>query len=147
MEIVERISKHGATWQEIELLEQRIKRQLPDDYRQFLVSENGGRPAPTAFEGPEGDGSVIHFFFTLDASSPYYRMHNELDMLHDRIPSDLLPIASDDFGNIILLDLGAKSVGAIYFWDHENENMDGDPWWDNISYIAPSFSTFVENLH
>jgi len=146
MEITERISVSGATNEEIVELEFRLGVQLPTDYQRFLREQNGGRPSPKAFEGPTGDGSIVHFFFTLNRQSPHYWIHEELDTYEQRVPPHLLPIASDDFGNLVLLDLGAKSVGAIHFWDHENENLDGDPWWDNIAFIAPSFTDFVNGL-
>ncbi|AGA28933.1 SMI1/KNR4 family protein [Singulisphaera acidiphila] len=147
MEITERISTGGASEDDIRSLERRIGVDLPVDYRTFLAKENGGRPRPTAFEGPNGDGSVVHFFFTLDPNASHYRLHEKIDTYAGRIPEGLLPIACDDFGNLVLLDVGAKSVGAIYFWDHEEENMDGDPFWDNISFISASFAEFVESLH
>lgn len=147
MEITEKISATGASEDELQALERRLNATLPQDYRRFLKRVNGGRPNPRQFEGPTGDGSVIHFFFTLDHRSKYYQIVEEIQAFVDRIPPKTLPIACDPFGNLVLLDIGAKSAGAIYFWEHENENMEGDPWWDNISYIAPSFSDFVDSLH
>ncbi len=147
MEITERISAHGASEEEIAAFERWLGVVLPVDYRTFLAEVNGGRPKPRVFEGPTGDGSLVHFFFTLNADASHYRLHKEIKAYAGRIPEKLLPIACDDFGNLVLLDLGAKSLGAIYFWDHEQENMDGDPYWDNIAFISPSFTEFVKGLH
>jgi hypothetical protein len=147
MEITERISASGASEDDIRALELRLGAVLPIDYRTFLAQVNGGRPKPCAFEGPTGDGSVVHFFFTLDPGAPHYRLHRKIDTYTGRVPDKLLPIACDDFGNLILLDLGARSVGEVYFWDHEQENMESDPYWENISPIASSFTEFVNALH
>jgi hypothetical protein len=146
MDITQRISTRGASEEEIRALERWLGAVLPVDYRTFLAEVNGGRPKQRAFEGPTGDGSVVHFFFTLDADGSHYRLYKETKAYAARIPEKLLPIACDPFGNLVLLDLGAKSVGAVYFWEHEQENMDGDPYWDNISFISPSFTAFVEGL-
>lgn len=147
MRIVHRLSTSGATDSQISGLERLIGRTLPSDYRHFLAEVNGGRPSPCDFEGPNGDGSLVNWFFTLNQEKPLDFIPNVITVLNDRIPPGLLPIADDPFGNIVLLDVGAKSVGSIYFWEHENENFDGDAWWDNISYIAPSFTDFVNGLH
>lgn len=147
MQIVEQLSTIGATPAQIGDLERVIGSTLPTDYHRFLADVNGGRPSPSDFEGPAGDGSVLNWFFTLNQDERTYFIPRRIEAYKDRIPPKLLPIASDPFGNLVLLDLGAKSVGAIYFWDHENENPDGDPWWDNIAFIAPSFTDFVNGLH
>jgi hypothetical protein len=147
MKITELISDSGATPGQIQAIEEQIGFELPDDYRRFLAEVNGGRPQPREFEGPNGNGSVMHFFFTADPAAPYYVITSEIEMYEDRIPKGLLPIGGDPFGNLVLLDLGARSVGSVYFWEHEEENMEGDPYWDNISFIAPSFTEFIGSLH
>jgi hypothetical protein len=147
MQIVDKLSSSGATAPQIEDLEGKVGATVPLDYRRFLAESNGGRPLPSAFEGPNGDGSVVNWFFTLNREEQTYFILRRIEVYQDRLPPKLLPIASDPFGNLVLLDLGTKSVGSIYFWDHENENPDGDPWWENIAYIAPSFTDFVNNLH
>lgn len=147
MQIVDKLSQGGAATSQIDELESRIGTTIPMDYRRFLAEINGGRPSPSAFEGPSGDGSVVNWFFTLNHDEQIYFIPRRIEVYTDRLPPKLLPIASDPFGNLVLLDLGVKSIGAIYFWDHENENPDGDPWWDNIAYIAPSFTDFVNGLH
>lgn len=150
MEIIQKLATGGAKEGDVNALEQRLSKPLPESYRRFLLELNGGRPQPSEFEFEQygkPQGSVVDWFFTLNKEKPTYYTVDKMEIYSNRIPSDLLPIAFDPFGNLILLDLGAKSVGAIYFWDHEKENCEGDPWWDNISYIAPSFTEFVTSLH
>jgi len=147
MEITERLSETGASEAALNALEDHVGARLPSDYRVFLQTVNGGRPKLRAFDALDGEeGSSVQFFFTLDENAPNYYILKKLDVFFDRIPSGLLPIACDSFGNLVLLDLGAESYGAVYFWDHENENMDGDPHWDNVSRVAGSFSQFVQLL-
>ncbi len=147
MLIVDLLSTSGATAAQIANLERVIGSALPSDYCRFLTDFNGGRPSPSDFEGPTGDGSVVNWFFTLNQDEQTYFIPRRIEAYKDRIPPKLLPIASDPFGNLVLLDLGAKVFGAIFFWDHENENTEGDPWWDNIAFMAPSFTDFVNGLH
>lgn len=150
MEIIEQLGAGGPTTTDVELLERLLGTSLPADYRQFLIRTNGGRPEPSAFSFDQYgqlQESLVDWFFTLDSSEKDYQIPKEFEVYTGRIPARLLPIACDPFGNLVLLDLGAKSASAIYFWDHENENMEGDPWWDNIFFIAPSFTKFINELH
>lgn len=150
MHIVETLAAAGAANSDLEELERLLRTSLPKDYRDFLAETNGGRPEPSAFTFQQygrRQESLVDWFFTLDASEEQYQLLRENEILLGRIPARLLPIACDPFGNILLLDLGAKSIGAVYFWDHENENMEGEPYWDNISYIAASFMEFVTSVH
>ncbi len=147
MQITERLSQIGATEQSIARLESELGFPLPDDYRRFLVDFNGGRPEPSGFlfETSEGSSdSAIRYFFTLD-NDEYYGILENLRDYKDRIPEGLMPIACDPFGNLVLIDLGAKAVGTIYFWDHEKESME-EPTWDNISTVARSFTVFEASL-
>lgn len=65
----------------------------------------------------------------------------------NRIPQGLLPIACDSLGNLLLLDIGAKRFGFVYFWDHEEEgDGEDDPTWNNISIVAPSFDRLISSL-
>lgn len=147
MVIVESISFSGATEDQLSALERRIGATLPDDYRQFLIEHNGGRPSPREFVAVDGDeGSAVHFFFTLDSNAPFYQLTKKLDVYRDRIPRKLLPIACDPFGNLVLLDLGARVRGSVYFWDHERENPDGEAGWDNMALVASSFGNFISTL-
>jgi hypothetical protein len=39
----------------------------------------------------------------------------------DYLPGDLLPIASDPFGNMIALAVSGSNLGRVYFCNHEGE--------------------------
>lgn len=150
MRIAESLSSSGAVASSIGELESIVKAGLPEDYRHFLETENGGRPEPSTFSFQQYGGpqdSILDWFFTLNRDEPIYYIPNKVKTFTDRIPPQLLPIACDPLGNLVLLDLRSDSHGSVYFWDHENENLDGEPSWSNISFIAPSFGEFVHRLH
>ena len=156
MEITRRLSGVGASEKVLNQLEARIGSALPDDYRRFMSEFNGGRPEPSGFVFPTEDGksdSAVRYFLTLDDREERYTIRDFLDRYSDRIPQKLLPIPCDSFGNLVLLDAGAKSAGAVCFWDHEavcfwdheKESMD-EPTWDNIADVASSFTNFLNTL-
>ena len=146
---IERLGSGGASEASLQAFERQIGYSLPDDYRHFLATENGGKPSQRVFGFRTKDGeetSAIRAFFTLDLASKHYFIQDRIATYKERLPSGLLPIACDSFGNLVLLDIGAKAVGSIYFWDHERESMD-DPTWDNISFVASTFTELVSLLH
>ena len=122
---------------------------LTNDYREFLLTHNGGRPKEPCFNFKgEEDGSTIDKFFGI------YKDYNSnlllrLELLKDRIVDEAFPIARDVFGNVICLIVKGKRRGQIYFWDHETE-ADTDqgerPNYSNMTLIADSFSEFIDGL-
>ena len=91
---------------------------LPDDYVSFLLSTNGGRPAPDGLIVPEwpGRSTRIHFFFGLHDDE-----HNNLsswtDELIDRLPEGCVPIGVDMGGNFLVLATEGERRGQVYYWD------------------------------
>jgi hypothetical protein len=43
------------------------------------------------------------------------------------------------------MDVGARAIGRICFWDHENEGA-GELSWDNVAMVADSFKALEERL-
>jgi hypothetical protein len=128
---------------------------LPDDYRRFLETCNGGYvggslwyqvPSPT---GDPADAGVHHIGGFRD--EPYFSLMRARECYAGRIPDDLLWIMDDPFGNAICLRVRGAHRGSIYFWDHEKE-PDPDSWdgqidtAGNVSLIAVSFTAFVAGL-
>lgn len=138
-----------ATVEAIEAFEKRHDIRLPDDYRSFLVSQNGGRPemASRVFTFQKEDGSIsdslVDWFSGLIESEDY-SLEEDFSVYEDRIPSGMLPIACDPFGNRILLGVRTPSVSGLWFWDHEIEPMNIRE--SGIYKIADSFEQFVEGL-
>lgn len=148
MDIAKRLSASGASEGALSRIEMLIGAKLPGDYRQFMSNFNGGQPEPSGFAfavgGGQGDSSV-RYFLTLDEREERYTVQEFLGRYADRIPRKMLPIACGSFGNLVLLDVGAKSPGTVCFWDHEKEGTDNVVW-DNLAIIAPSFVAFLDAL-
>ena len=121
--------------EDIKALEVLKGKSLPSDYRNFLLSHNGGRPSKTDFSyksDGEDAGSYIEAFIKLKGEIETIASHFEL--LKDRIPKDAIPIAHDGCGGLVLLLLDSN---AIVFWDHDEEKT---------YHIANSFTEFLEIL-
>ena len=147
MIITEYICSERPTNADISTFEKLIHGTLPQDYKAFLKNENGGRPKPNLFRfttraGRE-ENSTVHYFFGLHEGR-VGSLKNDFEIYKGRIPSDCLPIATDPFGNVIMLGITHQNLGRVYFWDHEKETE--PPSEGNISPIAHSFSEFVDKL-
>jgi cell wall assembly regulator SMI1 len=102
---------------------------LPESYRAFLLTNNGGRPnrPVIAYRGSDGidNETVIDRFFSLDDSrddGQYDLAKSYIFMVSPkRLPEAVLPIARDHGGNLLCLDLRWPGAASIAFFDHEFE--------------------------
>jgi hypothetical protein len=156
-EFLSAIHKKSPPAPHLELLafEQELGVRLPEDYRQFLVSCNGGYvggglwfsgPTPT---GESADAGIHHVGGFRQES--YFSLAWHRECYEDRIPHDFLWIMDDPAGNAICLAFQGEHRGQIFFWDHENEP---DEDWDgavesagNVQLLARSFVEFVKGVH
>jgi hypothetical protein len=122
-----------------------------EDYRSFLLKVNGGYPDKTFFKFSNLDeGSVVQHFYGINGMGDSNDLLIMYKYSHTRIPSNMVHIGADCFGNQILLSVKNPDRGKIYFWDHEIE-ADPDngeiPCYDNLTLIANSFDEFLGKLY
>jgi hypothetical protein len=144
---------HLPKQEEIILLEEQLKFNLPSDYKVFLLDYG-----LSAFEGyicftfqenyTQDNKGLLDVFFGIYPNDVYDLIYN-YNTYQGRIPSHLLPIANDPGGNIICISTSSDSLGSIYFWDHEeevvveqNEEIDTS----NLYLVANSFDEFMNSL-
>ena len=132
----------------INALEQGWQIKLPKNYKNFLMDINGGRPKNKLFTlKDKSNSSLIAGIFGISDEEDYNILTRYPIMLGDRIPSNTLPIADDQCGNLILLSVKGPDYGKVYFWDHEMEADEGQtPDYSNLTLIADSFEEFINSL-
>jgi hypothetical protein len=130
-------------------LEETLNMSFPQDYRNFLLSHNGGHPSFDVFPirgHPISDSSMIQLFFGI-ANGEYDDLSAMFHRSRGRIPANLVPIARDYGGNLICLALSSNNKGRVFFWEHEGEAREGDqPTYGNIYLIAESFNALLNSL-
>jgi hypothetical protein len=144
-------SPGGALESQIAKLESRFARNLPSDYRSFLRHYNGGKPIPNRFDYTLPDGRTwsdgISFFLGIDHQDRYQNIFHYLRIYDERLPQEFIPIGADSGGDLIVLSLSEKNLGSIYFWDHNEEaEEDEPPTYDNLYFVAKSFTDFLNCL-
>lgn len=121
--MIERMRKSGPALndEDIARAERQLKVQFPEQYRTFLKRYNGGRPVPDGFpEGSRARNSTLQVFYRIEE-----RPRNLVEQVKElreigRISLEYLPIANDDFDNIICLMVTGPDAGKVYFWEHES---------------------------
>lgn len=122
---------------------------LPDDYRSFVLTHNGGKPKLRYFTfadrtGPYTNGAVRAF---AGLGKPQYYDLEELYETYcggERVPPEVIPIAEDAFGNLVCLAVRGPHRGRVYFWDHERETEPAA--YVNMDRLADSFTEFCGRL-
>jgi hypothetical protein len=137
---------------QIKAFEQSFGHSLPDDYRQFLLDVNGGRPDDA---NCEFDLGVINRLFSLDDTSEESRdLATRANRSRPTLPSpDLLFIGHADGSAMILLALAGEHRGEVWFMltGDDARPDDANPrvlWHDrrDMRKIADSFEQFMRTL-
>jgi hypothetical protein len=105
---------------ELENFELAIGYPLPSVYKQFLLKHNGGRVDDNFFKTINGEIETnIQFMFGITDEKNYDLMSNYayFKTIHS---GNLLPIAMDGLGNLILLTLD-KENESVLLWIHDTD--------------------------
>jgi cell wall assembly regulator SMI1 len=120
---------------------------IPPSYREFLAAHDGGPPVQDRFEFDDVDGrrqrDRVHYFLGV-ADSPDGDLVETAGALHGRLIPGMLPIAGDEYGNLLLLDARGDADGPVWFWDHEREGDTPDV--AALALVAPDLETFLHDL-
>ena len=92
--------------------EKSIQANLPDDYKKFLKSYNGGVPSKKMLP----DDRVVNCFLALASPPGFYdSIQNYISVYENRILNKTIPVASAGGGDVILLSVGEDDAGKIYY--------------------------------
>lgn len=126
-----------ATDNDIRALEDKFKIKLPLPYVEFLQTSNGGQSdrdftvVPGCKESPY---ARIHFFHGIGYPLECYDLAWSIEVFADRLPTDIIPIATTEGADLFCLNL---TTGGVVFWDG----------WDHTIYpLADSFKAFLDSL-
>ena len=147
-------SKGKLSGEALERAERAVGQPLPEQYKRFLLENNGGYPEPASFKitwsgQPWGDqwdvGSVHYFLPVYEGDDPNFLDYFEI--YKNRVPEDTIPIAYDPGGNLILLGISGDSRGKVFFWMQDFETDEDRPAdYSNVGFVANSFQEFIDSL-
>lgn len=150
LEIARLMGIKKATDKQIKDLEKRIGCDLPEEYRTFLQTYNGGHPNPDCVDvpGAEGIDNVgVGALFHLQPSKPgVAELLFEFENSRELLPEGHLPIAGSS--DVFTLSLRSKTFGSVYWWFHETAELDDEGnFLESAGYLlAGSFDEFLTRI-
>ena len=102
---------------------------LPDDYKASLATCNRGKPTLERFDTERKKECVLDYMVDLE---------DTIAIAQAISPDNLIPIATDPFGNFIAFKIADGRVDSVVFWDHER---------DEIFKLSGSFTEFLKKLY
>ena len=133
-----------ASEKQIAQLQGEVRATLSEEFRDFLLRSNGGRPKRNEFAIKQVcNRSGIRLIYGIHPGedgdlSREYKRFSEMGI------DWLLPIGEDSFGNRIALAIRGDHAGAIYFWDHESFHLGARP--KGVYLLADDFNQFLSML-
>ena len=149
LEITRYKGKKSATEGQIAALEKQLGCRLPDEYRNFLLTRNGGQPNPPYVQIPGthiDNVGVSDIFGLFGTAKEYPSIFGAIQIHEPVLPKGYLPIARGS--DLFTLSLRKKDFGCIHFWDHETDQVDDDDrFLESASHLlAGSFDEFLTRI-
>ena len=118
----------------IDEFENLVEYSFPDEFKNCILSNNGGRPSKRKFDTDTQKERAIKSFlsFNREDRETVWKIQ---DWNKDVLSRKYAAFAIDNFGNLVCFDI---SNNKIVFYDHEN---------GEIEQIADNFTEFMERLY
>ena len=136
---------------ELSAFEDELKIRFPEDYREFLLAYNGGKPSPGVFDvdidGFINTTAILRFLCLGSGDFEEYSLRYYFRRYKDKLPTSLLAIATELSANKICISISGSDFGRVYFWDHNWEVTERTPDYENVHFLAESFTAFLDMLY
>jgi SMI1-KNR4 cell-wall len=123
-------------------LEKRLNVKLPNDYREFLLMANGGRPLLDVIDvdGLPGGSTDVQTIFGVQRAVKTSNILWNVELIEQRgFPRQLLPVACDSGGGLFCLRTSKTAFGNVVYLDATTE---ASPVYE----IASDFTGFLNLL-
>lgn len=131
---------------------------LPDDYRDFLLTVNGGRTARShrvftmGAQKVRKDETVLNSLNSLDDPDDRFNLAIRWKRARTKLPGEVIPVGYDDFGGTVVVVVAGPRCGQVWFLDGADPRPEGSnprvEWFDrrDVSKLADSFREFMAGL-
>jgi hypothetical protein len=136
-----------VTAKAIGALEQELCVRLPEDYKRFLKTTNGGIPEPNVFTVPDRGEAMGDYLYGIRDKRTNCDLEREQKQAaqHEPLPAGFVVIGHDPGSSLLLMVTTGRQAGRIYFWDRVGFWIREDG--KKTFPVAGSFSEFIESLH
>lgn len=129
----------------IEAFERQRRLVLPAAYKRFLLATNGGVPVQSVFPvsgRPNDRFDNVQAFLGIGVPIPTSELSYAYDLYSGGFPFGIVPIANQDLGSYICLDL-RDGKEQVVFWDHRHFWSTGEWREQDLYHVAGSFEEFL----
>ncbi len=150
LEVIRTKGVRVANEKQVSELEKSLGCKLPIEYRNFLLSINGGRPNPDCVKVPGVpyiDNVGVGALFHLRSAKPGMdEITYEVQRTNQLLPKGHLPIAGSS--DLFTISLSPKTFGAVYWWNHDTDALDDEGnFLSSAAYLlASSFDEFLTRI-
>jgi cell wall assembly regulator SMI1 len=135
------------TLEQISRLEEALGHELPNDYKDFQIRENGGKPSLNGIKLPLEtllNGTVLSYLHGINHAYAAYTVSEARRRVNGELGANFIPIGEDPAGNYFVMNLSPAEHGAVYFWNRDAFEDEADA---AMVKIAESFSDFINLLY
>jgi hypothetical protein len=147
----------------LQKLEGLVGEKLPEDYRVYMLSQNGsipcGAPCRIVVDGTDDEGLAVDYFYECCSPNPSIDIEeaNADNQKWPFVPIDSLAIGVSPVGDHFCLGLAGEFLGKVFYVDHElfcSSVSDGrktlglaaEALPDGVILVAVSFGVFLRVL-
>lgn len=133
--------------QDIEAFENEYGVNLPENYKKFLLLNNGGKPVKRRFKTADGTitSSVMLFLPISKETDSNLESFYEKYCTNKIVPSNLIPIGVDPADSLICLTISEQD--KVYFCDMDYFEEDNELKDEYVNLISEDFTSFLNNLY
>lgn len=131
------LNKSQINEQDFESVETTLHVKFPLDFKEIVLKHNGASPEPMTYDTRDTRERVAEYLLSFNDKDTNYIVKT-YNILKERLNPNLIPVIQDPFGNYICFDFSKQHSAELYFWEHENGNLE---------YIAKTFSDFINSLY
>lgn len=120
---------------------------LPVEYRKFLLNSNGGKPFLGDVKHDAEYFNNVSLFYGIRSDMYSDDLSRIMEEYKGLILPHYLPFAESAGGDLYCLCINVENHAAIYIWDHETANYNGEPYEENMTKLASSLTEFLAGLY
>lgn len=130
---------------DIETFEQKYQVHLPENYKKFLLLNNGGKSVKRRFKTADGiiTSSVMLFLPLSKETDSNLESFYEKYCVNKIIPINLIPIGIDPADSLICI----SQQGEVYYCDMDYFEEDNELKMEYVKLITENFTVFLQNLY
>ena len=139
----------------INTIEDSIGIKFPEDFTNFLLKHNHGRPKKPVFDTQLSSGRMMGSILNFNPEKKHAdNFMNVYNTIKDKVPNGFFPFAGDPAGNYICAEVKNNKVVNVSFWNHElqfsikdGERIETIENSNKMEFIAKDLDDFFRKLY